>query len=195
MLPKSFQESYDPLDAYGMDYPLGSGLSRNYAWHLAEEKGADWHWVIDDNLHCLYRLNDKGLFLVTKGPRWFGQLESFITQWRNVGMGGPQHEGFVVHRYQKVRRAVKNTRIYSFNLIRTRLPYRWRGRFNEDTILALDMLTNRWATILTHQYMMRRWSPRGQRREHRHIIQAWDRPQVQDAGQGLSQVCGGEVPL
>ena len=71
-------------------------------------------------------------------------------------MGGPQHEGFVVHRYQQVKRATKNTRIYSFNLIRTRLPYRWRGRFNEDTILSLDMLTNHWATILSYQYMMRK---------------------------------------
>jgi hypothetical protein len=40
----------------------------------------------------------------------------------------------------------RNTRIYSCNLIRNDLKFRWRGRYNEDTILSLDMLFGGWCT-------------------------------------------------
>jgi len=32
---------------------------------------------------------------------------------------------------------VMNTRMYSIIFIRNDIPYRWRGRYNEDTILSL----------------------------------------------------------
>lgn len=46
-----------------------------------------------------------------------------------------------------------NTRIYSCNLIRTGLPFRWRGRFNEDTILSLDLLTAGWCTVQFNAFL------------------------------------------
>ena len=42
---------------------------------------------------------------------------------------------------------IMNTRIYSCNLIRNDVPRRWRGRYNEDTILSLDMLKAGWCTV------------------------------------------------
>ena len=156
VLPVEFQQAYDPLDGHGQKYSLGSGPSRNYAWHLAKEMGTPWHWLIDDNVTQVYRYGMDGVTVVSRGPEWFRDLEKYITQWVNVGMGGPQAESFVAHRHQNTRRAVKNTRIYSFNLIRTDMPFRWRGRWNEDTILSLDMLTRGWATILCYHYLMKK---------------------------------------
>ena len=156
VLPREFQEKYDPVDGYGEEFPLGSGPSRNYAWHLASERGAKWHWTMDDNITGFYRHDESGMITVRKGLDFFGDLERYITQWRNVGMGGPQADGFVTYGHQNVRRAVKNTRIYSCNLIRTKLPYRWRSRYNEDTFLSLDLLTNRWCTVLCYQYLMKK---------------------------------------
>jgi len=46
-----------------------------------------------------------------------------------------------------------NTRIYSCNLIRNDVPLRWRGRYNEDTILSLDMLKADWCTILFKAFL------------------------------------------
>ena len=40
-----------------------------------------------------------------------------------------------------------NTRIYSCNLIKNDTPFKWRGRYNEDTILSLDMLKAGYCTI------------------------------------------------
>jgi hypothetical protein len=49
-----------------------------------------------------------------------------------------------------------NTRVYSCNLIRTDLPFRWRGRYNEDTILSLDLLKAGWCTILFNAFLQRK---------------------------------------
>ena len=46
-----------------------------------------------------------------------------------------------------------NTRIYSCNLIRNDVPYRWRGRYNEDTDLSLRMLKDGWATVLFQAFL------------------------------------------
>jgi hypothetical protein len=41
-----------------------------------------------------------------------------------------------------------NTRIYSCILIKNDIPYRWRGRYNEDTDLSLRALKDGWCTVL-----------------------------------------------
>ena len=48
---------------------------------------------------------------------------------------------------------ITNTRIYSCNLIRNDVPFRWRGRFNEDTIMSLDMLKAGWCTIQFYAFL------------------------------------------
>ena len=119
-----------------------------------EEAEPAWHWVVDDNIPAFYRLTIDNMTHVRNGPKFFAEMERYITQFRNVGMGGPQNHGFVALRHSDIRRAIPNTRIYSCNLIRTSLPYRWRGRYNEDTILSLDCLSNRWATLLLYEWLM-----------------------------------------
>tara|TARA_R110002060_G_C2060019_1_gene95305 strand:- start:194 stop:667 length:474 start_codon:yes stop_codon:yes gene_type:complete len=53
----------------------------------------------------------------------------------------------------KVPPFITNTRIYSCNLIRNDVPFRWRGRYNEDTILSLDMLKKKWCTIQFNAFL------------------------------------------
>ena len=48
---------------------------------------------------------------------------------------------------------IRNTRIYSCNLIRNDVPFRWRGRYNEDTILSLDMLKAGWCTVQFYAFL------------------------------------------
>jgi hypothetical protein len=40
-----------------------------------------------------------------------------------------------------------NRRVYSITLVNNKTPYRWRGRYNEDTDLCLQVLSNDWCTI------------------------------------------------
>lgn len=46
-----------------------------------------------------------------------------------------------------------NTRIYSCNLIRNDTPYRWRGRYNEDTDISLRMLKDGWCTVQFNAFL------------------------------------------
>ena len=146
-------DQYDPLDGHGTEFPLGSGPSRNYGWHVAREEGAAWHWTVDDNVDNFFEYRDHRFTLVRDCRRWLRDMESYITQFRNVGMGGPVGKG-LARMTTRLRAVSKNSRVYSFNLIRTDAPFRWRGRYNEDTILSLDMLTSGWATMLLRQWQM-----------------------------------------
>lgn len=47
-----------------------------------------------------------------------------------------------------------NTRIYSCILIKNDIPYRWRGRYNEDTDLSLRALVDGWCTVLFNAFII-----------------------------------------
>ena len=47
-----------------------------------------------------------------------------------------------------------NTRIYSCNLIRNDIPFRWRARYNEDTDLSLRILKDGWVTVLFNAFLI-----------------------------------------
>ena len=156
-LPQEWKDRYDHCDEFGTSLSSGSGPARNYAWHIAREEGAKWHWTIDDNLiFGLMRYSQTGFVRARDGQKFFGEMESMITSYNNVFMGGPHCEGFIIHGYQGRRLFNKNSRIYSFNLIRTGSPFQWRGRYNEDTILTLDMLHNGCATLLLNSHLMKK---------------------------------------
>lgn len=165
-IPQKYFRDYDPLDGYGQSFPLGSGPARNFVWDLARRDKAKWYWVLDDNIASILRFHEQfkqsegpvktsSYQVVRDGRKFFREMELYITQYRNVGMGGPMSESFILLK-NRVPRATPNSRIYSFILIRTAIPFRWRGRYNEDTILSLDVLTSGWRTLLLKQWLMKK---------------------------------------
>lgn len=151
ILDPAYQRDYDTCDALGDAKSKGSGPARNFIWDHAAATGAEWHWIMDDNIHAFYRLNRNTKIQVRDGS-FFRVQEDFTTRYQNVSMSGPHYEHFVLRRDKKPP-FITNTRIYSCNLIRTDAPFRWRGRFNEDTILSLDMLKAGWCTVLFCAYL------------------------------------------
>jgi len=145
VLPDEYHENYETLDNLGRSKSQGPGPARNFAWDDSIRRGYKWHWVMDDNIAGFW-IYHKNLRLKTTNPAFFRLMEDFVLMFENVGMAGPNYVMFVPD-IQKRPPFTINTRIYSCNLIRNDLPYRWRGRYNEDTILSLDMLTDGWVTI------------------------------------------------
>jgi hypothetical protein len=47
-----------------------------------------------------------------------------------------------------------NCRIYSCALVLNSLPYGWRGRYNEDADLCLQVLAGGWCTVLVNAFMV-----------------------------------------
>ena len=80
-------------------------------------------------------------------------MEDFCERYTNVAMAGPNYFMFAVRKSKDTPPFYLNTRIYSCNLIRNDYPRRWRGRYNEDTILSLDMLEDGWCTILFNAFL------------------------------------------
>lgn len=145
VLDRTYQKNYQTLDNLGDTKSKGPGPARNFAWDHAIKLGFPWHWVMDDNIFRFSRLNNNNYFEV-RDSVLFRVMEDFCLRYENIAMAGPNYEMFVP-RKEKHPPMVFNTRIYSCNLIRNDVPFRWRGRYNEDTILSLDMLSAGWCTV------------------------------------------------
>lgn len=147
ILDKKFQEEYDTCDPEGdeMGLPVGSGAARNFGWEHSIKNGYEWHWMMDDNIFAFYRLNENRAYRVKSGA-FFRAMEDFVLRYNNISMAGPQYTKFIP--YKEFRRPLEwNTRLYSCNLIRNDVPFRWRCRYNEDTDLSLRMLKAGYSTV------------------------------------------------
>jgi len=154
ILDKKYQEQYETCDELGLTKSVGPGAARNFAWDHSIAQGALMHWVMDDNIRHFYRFNRNLTVPVLDGAA-FAAMEDFAERYENVGMAGPQYEMFVARR-QVHPPFVLNTRIYSCNLIRNDVPYRWRGRYNEDTDLSLRMLKDGWCTVQFNAFLQKK---------------------------------------
>ncbi len=144
--PGSFLEDYESLDDLGRTKSLGPGPQRNYAWFHSKKQGDKYHWIMDDNIDGFYRYHKNRQIKLNSGA-FFRIMENFVLKYKNIAMAGPNYKLFIP-RKAKCAPLIFNTRIYSCNLIRNDVPFKWRGRYNEDTILSLDMLKCGWCTVL-----------------------------------------------
>lgn len=151
ILDKKYQDEYDTCDDLGDTKSKGPGAARNFVWEHSMKLGYERHWVMDDNIERFLRMNNNLQIPVGNGAI-FRCMEDFCDRYTNVTMAGPNYYMFVPRKV-KVPPFVANTRIYSCNLIKNDAPYRWRGRYNEDTILSLDMLKDGYCTIQFNAFM------------------------------------------
>jgi hypothetical protein len=152
VLDRRYQDEYDTCDDLGTEKSKGPGPARNFAWEHAIASGAKWHWVMDDNISMFARLNDN-LKVPVADDTILRCMESFVARYRNVVMAGPNYWMFAPRKQKIPKPFVTNTRIYSCNLIRNDIPFRWRGRYNEDTDLSLRILKSGWCTIQFNAFL------------------------------------------
>ena len=151
VLDMSYKENYDTCDDLGLTKSTGPGPARNFAWDVAIAEGYDHHWVMDDNITSFRRFNKNEKVKVSTGAI-FVAMEDFVLRYKNIGMSGPNYYMFQPAR-QKSPPFILNTRIYSCNLIKNNIPFRWRGRYNEDTILSLDILKKGLCTLQFNAFL------------------------------------------
>ena len=129
----------------------GSIPARNWVWGHSLDKGYERHWILDDNIEVFNRLNrnDK---LEVRCDSTFRACEDFTDRFKNVGLSGMNYNSFAKAN-DSVPAFYLNTRIYSCILIRNDLPFRWRGKFNEDTDLSLRVLKSGECTVLFNAFL------------------------------------------
>jgi hypothetical protein len=151
VLDPEYQETYETCDDLGNTKSKGPGPARNFAWNHSIALGAAWHWVMDDNIESFYRLNFNLKTPVADGTI-FRCMEDFVLRYENVAIAGPNYFMFA-SRKTVMPPYVLNTRIYSCNLIRNDILWRWRGRYNEDTDLSLRALKAGWCTVQFNAFL------------------------------------------
>ena len=147
------QEYYDKYDMFWKDDSkvTGPGAARNFAWVHSISNRHKFHWVMDDNIGGFVRLN-RNTKLKCTSASIFKAMEDFCDRYDNIAMAGPNYRFFASQR-SAMPPFIINTRIYSCNLIRNDVPFRWRGRYNEDTDLSLRMLKADWCTVQFYAFL------------------------------------------
>ena len=134
---------------------LGSIPARNWVWEDSIARGFSKHWILDDNIRNFYRYhNDKRKQVLSNIG--FCCTEDLTDRYTNVALSGMNYTMFSIPSVGKNAKPLPpvyiNTRVYSCILIRNDIPYRWRGRYNEDTDLSLRALKDGWCTILNNAF-------------------------------------------
>lgn len=141
-LPPEYLRDYDTLDELGDTKSKGPGAARNFAWEHSISEGHARHWVMDDNIRGFLRLHDNRRISCGDSTP-FAAMEDFTERYTNIAISGPNYVFFAKNR-QRLPPFITGTRIYSCNLINNKIPFRWRGRYNEDTDLSLSVLKTFW---------------------------------------------------
>jgi hypothetical protein len=119
--------------------------TRNWIWDYAASLQTPYFWTFDDNIRAFYRLNQNIKARCGSGT-FMCVIEDFAERYENMAISGMQYEMFVP-RSRKSHPLNLNTRVYSNMLIKTDIPYRNRGVYNDDTDLCLRVLKDGWCTV------------------------------------------------
>jgi len=151
VLPDRYKAEYELCDDLGFTRSTGPGPARNFVWDHATALGVKRHWVMDDNLDDFHRLN-RNMKVPVRSPATLRASEDFVDRFTNVPVAGMNYYSFCKST-DPVPPFVANTRIYSCLLIENAAPYRWRGRYNEDTDLSLRVLKDGLCTIQFNAFL------------------------------------------
>ena len=127
----------------------GSIPARNWVWEHSMKHAR--HWILDDNIEAFNRLN-RNLRPVVETGAIFKAAEDFVDRYENVAISGFNYYS-LCKSTDRVPPFYLNTRVYSCILIKNDIPYRWRGRYNEDTDLSLRVLKDGLVTVLFNAFL------------------------------------------
>lgn len=140
-----YKETYDCFSDLGNLDSTGPGAARNFCWDHSIRNNFAWHWVLDDNIGQFYRFW-RGRRIKCRTGEVFRTCEEFSERYENIAISGLNYRFFCAEQQSYPAYAL-NTRIYSMLFIRNDIPYRWRGRYNEDTDLSLRVMKDKWCTV------------------------------------------------
>jgi hypothetical protein len=135
----------------------GSIPARNWIWEHARAAGYARHWILDDNIAWISRYY-RGRRIRCDAGVALAAVEDFSDRYENLAISGLNYEMFLIpgSRYPPFH---LNCHVYSCFLIRNDLPYRWRGRYNEDADLCLQVLADGWCTALINAFLIwKKWT-------------------------------------
>lgn len=123
--------------------------ARNWIKEYSTSRGDERHWQLDDNMRGFYRWY-KGTRVWVDGNVAIAVCEDFTDRYENIGISGLNYSMFAVH---GIPAFFLNVHVYSCSLIWNRLPYKFRGEYNEDTDYCLQVLAGGNCTVLLNAFL------------------------------------------
>lgn len=130
---------------------MGGIPARNFVWDHAQKSGSGRHWILDDNIAGIWRRYAARRIRCESGPA-FRACEEFTDRYENIAISGMNYYMFSIDG-QKQPAFNLNVHVYSCLLIDNSIPFRWRGRYNEDTDLCLRVLSAGYCTVLFNAFL------------------------------------------
>lgn len=155
-------QEYDAYGAaFGCDHVLtlpfsnrGSVIpARNWIMEHSIAAGFERHWQLDDNIRVFYRLY-RGERIPCESGIALAVCEDFADRYENIAIAGLNYKMFGVPTGKGMPAFHLNSRVYSCSLVNNSIPHRWRGRYNEDTDLCLQVLADGWCTVLVNAFLV-----------------------------------------
>lgn len=134
---------------------VGSYPARNWCWEDSINNGYSKHFLFDDNIRG-FRNFAKGKRTKCSALEAILTLQSFTDRYSNIGISGYNYTYFATKSTTKP--FYLNTHVYSGMLINNEIPYRWRMKYNEDVDLCLQVLHNKWCTVLMNAFLIEKIS-------------------------------------
>jgi hypothetical protein len=133
------------------DHTHGLMRARNWIKEHATSTGHKRHWQLDDNIQVFYRYTD-GRRLPCLAGIALRICEELSDRYENVAISGLNYAMFV-NRSHKQPPFYLNVHVYSCTLVLNAIPHCWRIRYNDDTDICLQVLADRWCTILLNAFV------------------------------------------
>lgn len=122
----------------------GAVPARNWIRAYAQDHGYKKHWQFDDNIRKFRMLVGKERIPVHAGSA-VRISEDWADRYENLGLCSINYAMFAVP--GSVTKPIRfNHYCYSATLVDHNMPCWWRGRYNDDTDLCLQALSQGWAT-------------------------------------------------
>ena len=126
--------------------------ARNWIKDDATARGALRHWQLDDNIKYMARWYGEKRLRCAPGVA-LAVAEDFADRYENVALAGLNYRFFAVRNGRPPPEPFwLNVHVYSCTLVLNALPHRWRGRYNEDTDICLQVLADGWCTVLLNAF-------------------------------------------
>jgi len=154
---EEYEQHFDSgllLDLPFSDLGRGSIPARNWVWEHAKGHGAARHWILDDNINCIKRRFKARRIPCEAGAALY-QCEEFVDRYTNIAVAGLNYCMFLPT-HSRFRAFFQNVHVYSCLLIQNDLAHRWRGRYNEDTDLCLQVLAAGLCTVLFNAFSIKK---------------------------------------
>jgi hypothetical protein len=129
---------------------LGSIPARNWIMEHSIAEGHARHWQLDDNIRNVVRYWRGRRIVCASGPA-LAVVEDFADRYTNVAIAGLAYRFFAS---KGMPPFYVNVHVYSCTLVDNANPWRWRGRYNEDTDLCLQVLAGGKCTVLVNVFMV-----------------------------------------